>query len=130
MTCWGLICLPFRDCQEIMDLFHQLGPIVASSTTIALVICGLVAWAVCSLLRFRSKTARLLAALDRAKDALRKGDDPLSFAERYEEISEQLENDPILSRRWREFRESLIPPTLPARPVRSTTRPAAWFDID
>jgi hypothetical protein len=63
------------------------------------------------------------AELDRAPDSL-------AFAERYEESNATLANNPIIGMRWREFRDSLVLPRAAGRPVRTTTRPAAWFDLD
>ncbi|MGY0794216.1 hypothetical protein ACW7BJ_33130 [Azospirillum argentinense] len=72
----------------------------------------------------------MLRSLLAANGELDRSADALSFAERYEEVNASLGRDPILRGAWGEYRESLLLPRTTGRPVRSTTRPAAWFNLD
>lgn len=113
-----------------MNIAQAVAPIISNPYTIGLVILLLVFWATTSIISLDNGTKRLIRSLLAANDELAKSADALSFAERYEEVNASLGRDPILRGAWREYRESLLLPRTAGRPVRSTTRPAAWFNLD
>lgn len=113
-----------------MNIVQAAAPIISNPYTIGLVVLFLVLWTAASITSLNRGTGRLLRALRAASGELGKSTDALSFAERYEEVNATFRRDPILGAAWREFQESLLPPRSAGRPVRSTTRPGAWFDLD
>lgn len=88
----------------------------------------LVLWAFASGVSFSRGTNRLIGALGVAKSVIEKARNPTEFAENYEAISPKIAADPVLGSRWREYTESLVLPQEGNRPIRATTRAAAWFD--
>ncbi|BBF93951.1 hypothetical protein [Blastochloris tepida] len=108
----------------------DLAALVAHPVTIALVVLGLIGWAALSGLSLWRGTGRLVRSLELATDAIERSPDRRDFGSDYESVAEQLEGDPVLSSRWSEFSHSLIARYEPFPHYRSTTRAAAWFDID
>ncbi|MDE5454894.1 anti-phage defense protein ZorA [Bradyrhizobium sp. CSA112] len=88
----------------------------------------LVLWAFASGVSLSRGTNRLIGALGVAKSVIEKARNPTEFAENYEAISPKIGADPVLGSRWREYTESLVLPQEGNRPIRATTRAAAWFD--
>ncbi len=112
-----------------MNIMSAIAPVVANPRTIWAVVAALTVWAVWSGVPLWLGVARLRAALGDARRLFIGSDDAIRFVERFEAVSEELGKNEILGSRWREFRETLLSPAGPGRPVRSTSRPNAWFDM-
>lgn len=113
-----------------MNIMQAVAPVISDPATIWAVVAILCLWASLSGWQLHRCSGRLTHALRKATRELRKAPDQLVFAERYEEANAALAHDPVLGERWKEFRDSLILPRAAARPVRSTARPDAWFNLD
>lgn len=76
------------------------------------------------LIRLRSVRRQLKAALSHVEET----GDGLAFAERFETISEQFGEHPLLGHGWQEFSDSLIwPPQIDGSPLIGNTHEAAVF---
>src|SRR5690349_5315870 len=113
-----------------MNIMHQLGPLLTNPWAVWSVASALVLWAGLSAVPLLRGTRRLRGAFRSARAKLEDTPDAAAFAARYEAISAALSITPILGPRWQEWRESLVVPREAGRPVRSTARPASWFDLD
>jgi uncharacterized protein YoxC len=112
----------------IVDM-QAVASIIAHPATIYSVVGVLVLWAACSAFFLWRGTSRLASALIKARKWIERANDPIAFASSYEVIAAELSGDPVLGPRWREYRDSLVLPREERRPVRATTRAAAWFDL-
>lgn len=112
-----------------MNILQQIAPVISATPTILAVIGLLVIWAVLSARGLTSSTGKLVAALDRATRELKKAANDVEFSSRYHDTNAVITDDAVLGSRWREFQASLLMPSVTGRPIRTTARPASWFDL-
>lgn len=104
--------------------------IITEPTVVWAVVCGLFLWAILSGATLFATTRRLIGILRSATKTVSDAPDELAFARDYEAISTRIKEEPVLRLRWQEYASSLVKPRGPhARPIRSTTRPADWFNL-
>jgi uncharacterized protein YoxC len=106
-----------------------LSAVIVQPVTIGVVITGLLVWTLLSGWSARRGLANLGRSLRRARERLGTATDQLAFSADYEAISADLLAIPLIGNRWREYRETLIVPATPTRPVRATARAEQWFDL-
>ena len=111
-----------------MGIMQAIAPVVSNPVTVWSAVGLLIAWAAFSAQRLWSASERMRRALDPISGRLEEVEDARAFADRYEAFSEECSGTALLGPRWREYRDSLVLPVLPGRPVRATARPEAWFD--
>jgi len=112
-----------------MNPMASIAPIIAHPITIWVVSGGLLLWAGRSGVQLQTQAARLIRALREATGQVAGAANGSAFTSQYEAISERLAKSPVLGATWRAWRETLVLPVRPNRPVRATERPEAWFDI-
>ena len=89
----------------------------------------LMAWALWSAVQAKRATTRLTRSLDQARIRICQETDALQFAEHFEVLSSDLLKLPYIKQRWRQYRETLVVPTTPGRPIRATAHAEQWFDL-
>jgi hypothetical protein len=89
----------------------------------------LMVWALWSAVQAKRATMRLTRSLDQARIRISQETDALQFAERFEAVSSDLLKLPYVRQRWRQYRETLVVPTTPGRPIRATAQAEQWFDL-
>jgi len=82
----------------------------------------LMIWALWSAVQARRATMRLTRSLDQAQIRIGQETDALQFAEDFESVSSDLLKLPYVRQRWRQYRETLVIPTTPGRPIRAPPR--------
>jgi hypothetical protein len=107
---------------------HLIAPVVSNSLVVWSVVGLLMAWAAWSAASLVRGTRTVARALEDARRRIEATPDALRFAGAYEGLSAELEAIPLLGPRWREYRDALLVPAGPGRPVRATSRADAWFD--
>ena len=111
-----------------MDIMQAIAPVVSNPATVWSVVGLLVFWAIASAFRLWKASRAARSELDATSSRLEDAEDSRAFATRYEVFSEDCASNRLLGPRWREYRDLLVLPTLPGRPVRATARPDGWFD--
>ena len=112
-----------------MNPMASIAPIIAHPIMIGVVAGGLMLWAVWSGVRLHTQATRLIRALREASGQVAEAANASAFTSQYEAISDRLAKSPVLGATWRAWRETLVLPVRPNRPVRATERPEAWFDV-
>ena len=112
-----------------MNPMASIAPIIAHEVTIWVVSGGLLLWAGWFGVKLQTQAARLIRALREATRQVAGAANGSAFTSQYEAISERLAKSPVLGATWRAWRETLVLPVRPNRPVRATERPETWFDI-
>ena len=112
-----------------MSTFSALAPIITNPLTNYGVVGCLMTWALISGVGLYRRTHKITKIFETAEQLIVDGGDRLEFAARNERVSIAIQAIPALRGRWREFADSLAPPSKPGRPIRSTTRPREWFDL-
>ena len=112
-----------------MNPMASIAPIIAHPIMIGVVAGGLVLWAAWSGIQLQTQASRLIRALREASGQLAGAANASAFTSQYEAISDRLAASRVLGATWRAWRETLVLPVRPNRPVRATERPEAWFDI-
>jgi methyl-accepting chemotaxis protein len=113
-----------------MNPLAALAPVISNSYTIWAASGALFVWAVLSGVVFWWRSSILVRTLKRATNQLGPSAGPTEFTAGYETFSSGMMRDPVLGNRWAEYRDTLILPTSPANPIRSTVRPNVWFNLD
>jgi ABC-type transporter Mla subunit MlaD len=108
-----------------MDVISIISPYIANPATILTVIVGLAVWAIWSGRRLCNGTGMLVSHLEIALEQVRAAEGASAFTTRYEAISQELSDDPILGPRWREFQQSLLIPDHGF--IRATSPADTWF---
>ena len=111
------------------NVMKLLAPVISNPLTVLGVVGGLLLWAVLSFISLWRRTAMLSRILDRARRRIEDAPDEVAFARDYETIAKDLKDDPVLGPRWHEYDDTLVLPRESGRLIRSTTRPAQWFDM-
>jgi len=106
-----------------------LGSLIVHPVTIWVVALGLAVWAILSGIDASLKLNRLKQDLRRARARINQAADALQFARDFESISSDLLAIRFVGPRWREFRETLIVPSTPGRPIRTTADAENWFNL-
>lgn len=107
---------------------NLIAPVVSNSWVVWSVVGLLFAWAVVSAHSLIAGTRAVTRALEEGRRRLETTPDALRFAGAYESLSSELEAIGLLGPRWREYRDALLIPSAPGRPVRATSRAGMWFD--
>ena len=106
-----------------------LAPVLANLYTILGVVGLLFVWFLRSAAQLYRLTARLITTLRQGRSYIEAAENPRAFAASFEATDEQLVGLAPLSGTWSAFRQTLIIPETPSRPVRSTIRPDDVFDL-
>lgn len=106
-----------------------VGSIIVHPVTIWAVVVSLFLWAFYSAAGAKVKVNRLRKCLQEARSRINQAVDAEQFQRDFESISSDLLKVRFVGPRWREFRETLIIPTAPGRPIRSTADPEQWFNL-
>src|ERR1700733_7699755 len=72
---------------------------------------------------------RLTWSLRQARTRIGQETDSVQFAEHFEALSSDLLKLPYVAPRWRQYRETLVIPAVPGRPIRATAHAEQWFDF-
>ena len=103
--------------------------VIVHPATIWVVVAVLIVWALWSGGQAARATARLTGSLRQARTRIAQETDAIRFAERFETIASELLQVPYVGPRWRQYRETLVIPVAPGRPIRSTAHAEQWFDL-
>ena len=107
----------------------DLAPLISNPYTIWTVCFVLIAWAAISAALLRHGARKVTASLNAAVERLSLAQSAQNFTPQFESFSSELLENPILKRRWSEYRETLIVPSALNEPIRSTVRPETWFNL-
>lgn len=77
---------------------------------------------------FRRRFVPAMRAVQKGARIVRETLSPESFVERYEELNQRLLGEPVVGQAWRGFAEMLLLPALPGQRVRTSVRPAVYFN--
>ena len=77
---------------------------------------------------FRRRFAPAIRAVAKGARIVRETASADSFVERYEELNQRLLREPVIGLAWRGFAEMLLLPALPGQRVRTSVRPAVYFN--
>lgn len=105
-----------------------IAPYVASPYTIWSVIACLMVWAGWSGYRLRAGVRSFALQLGQLQDAFGIAGTPSAFRARYESISGDLAESPLIGDRWREYQNALWIPD--SGPIRATAPSSEWFTAD
>lgn len=111
-------------------MLQLLADVISNPLTITGISVALLFWAAWSGVLLHRGTRSLRVALDRGWQRIEASGDAAGFATGFEGLREELARDRLLGRTWQEYAETLLVPRDPARIVRSTSRPSAWFNLD
>ena len=106
-----------------------IGSLIVHPVTVWVVASLLTIWAIWSGGNAAVKLKRLHHSIRQAHARINQAADSLNFARDYEAISSDLLAIRFLGPRWREFRETLIVPSLPERPIRATAPAEDYFNL-
>lgn len=111
------------------DLLRGLAPVLSQDRVILFIVMALVVWAALSAYGLVQAGRNLRDAFGDAARLVGRSPDEVAFAASYEVVSAGFADSPLLGRSWRAFRQSLIVPSVPGRPVATTSDPRQWFDL-
>lgn len=106
-----------------------VGSAIVHPATIWVVAIVLGLWAILSGTKAWLSVHRLTNSLSRARDRINQAADSLQFSRDFESISSDLLKIPFVGPRWRDYRETLVVPATPERPIRATAHAEHWFDL-
>lgn len=109
-----------------MGVMRELASFLANEWTIWGVAGLLLFWAVVSALFLRRGARRVMRALAFGRSRIAAPADVAAFRSQYDGIFEELQKQPKLAARWKEYYGAHV--TTGSR-IRSTMRPAEWFDL-
>jgi hypothetical protein len=108
---------------------HYLILVIANPLTPWLFGIALSGWAVCSGIRMWWKVAQVRSSLEQGRTQIDQAADSLQFARDFESISSSLLKIKYVGQRWHDFKETLIVPPAPNKPIRATAPAEHWFDL-
>jgi len=111
------------------DLLRGLAPVLSQDRVILFIVMALVVWAALSAYGLVQAGRNLRDAFGGAARLVGRSPDEVAFAASYASVSAGFADSPLLGRSWRAFRQSLIVPLVPGRPVATTSDPRQWFDL-
>ncbi len=111
------------------DLLRGLAPVLSQDRVILFIVMALAVWAALSAYGLVQAGRNLRDAFGDAARLVGRSPDEVAFAASYESVSAGFADSPLLGRSWRAFRQSLIVPSVPGRPVATTSDPRQWFDL-
>lgn len=106
-----------------------VGSAIVHPATIWVVALGLAIWAVLSGTKAWLSLRRLTSSLRRANARINQASDAWQFARDFKSISADLLKVPFVGKRWQGYRETLVIPAAPGRPIRATAQAEDWFDL-
>lgn len=89
----------------------------------------LAVWAFASAAWAGGATMRLTRRLVQARRRIDQETDATQFAQHFPAVSADLLQMRYIGPRWQQYRETLVIPATPNRPVRATARAEEWFDM-
>src|SRR5215471_379294 len=112
-----------------MNVVQLIAPVVTHPLAVWVVAGFLLAWALWSAQLLARGTRRVTGLLEAARARIAAAPDAAAFAADFPAISEAIAALPLVGTRWREYRASLVEPSVAGRPIRATARGLAWFDV-